>query len=376
MSVEQENAVQNQLLDLNDGVGKVDNPADVRPDPIRMPEEDDPDMIELREAEAAVAAANKALEDQSGPEAVKPPAVDPKAAAPAAKPADQQPRMVPIERLNEVIQQRDQVKEQLNYVKGIADARHEMAKQPVQPQADAQPTAPVKTAKDILNEISAAKVNLAEKYEAGEITAVQWKTHEVALDDAAASVRDQTHKVELDLVRQEAKTEAQKAVQDQSLARQAEKLEAEHPYAKILTNDQFAVLNKIAGDRLVAKGVDPRTNMFQFREELANLTDEFGPAFTGKQLGAANTQQNPDSKAQSVAQQNAPSGAGTKLSELAKARMDKINLSTQQPPDTNSIGSQGGSAPEITESQLMKMTDDEVANLPLSTQQRFLARAS
>lgn len=386
MSVEQDKSVQNPTLDTTTPPAKAELP--VPNDKISMPEDDDPDMRDLREAEAAVAAANKAGE-AADPD--KEPAKDPKPDAPPAgdqtppAPVDlksgqqlaKQPIMVPIERLNEALQQRDLAKEQLNYVKGIADARHEMAKNA----PPAAPTTPVKSPQEVLKDISAAKINLAEKYDAGEITAVQWETHKVALEEAADQVREQMNNAAIEKVRQESTVKANQAVKESALQIQARELEEKHPYAKLINNEQYAVLNQIAGAKLLAQGIDPSANMMKFREELAKLTDTYGPMFTGKMLQASTQTapgqaNNPAPSAPSGSQQPAPSAAGAKLSELALARKNKLELAGQQPPDATAAGSQGGQPQEISDAQILKMTDDEIAVLPASVQQRVLAKAS
>lgn len=371
MSGQQDNLAQN--LD-------EDKSGSPQPDAIRqstlMPEDDDPDMIDLREAEKAIAEANNAGSEDGEDGAEKPPAQEPatQTAAPIAS-TEQQPTvekqqiMIPKARLDEVLRERDEYAGKANYFRGIAEARGEMVKQPSGAPSNETAT-PTKTVQDVLDDISNAKIGLAEKYEAGEITAVEWKKQEVGLDRIERDMQSKLQAAEIERVQQQAKIEAQHAVQSDNLNRQAAELEAKHPYTRLLRDDQMAVLSKIASDQLRAQKIDPKADMFKFRETLAALTDQYGPIMTGKEI----TQDN-SASAKGSAQQNTAAGVKPTLSPMAQARQNKSRIAEQQPPNTNVLGSGGGTRPEITEADIMKMSDDELAALPPSIQSKFVGAA-
>lgn len=342
------------------------------------------DDREIREAnEALVAEQAKASEKDKPPAAAKEtppaepgdkPATEQPPAAPAAQtpPADDKnSHMIPKARLDEVLGKLDEAKNAAAYYKGIADARKELGAQPTRTETDQNnPVEATKTVQELLGEINAQKMALAEKYENGEMTAPQWTAEQIKLDGQAQTLREGLLRIDADRIRAEAISEARNAGMEQRLDENAAVVEKDHPGLLLMPKDgehpHWAFLREEAARSLAAEGVVLRQgdsqSMVTFHRRMGELADRLAPGLTGKPLPA------PASTTQSGTPPKPPVD-NKQPSKVATQRLEKLALSHQQPPDTGGMGS-SGTKPELSDAQLTGMTDDEIANLPAATRAR------
>lgn len=314
-------------------------------------DDNDPMLAALKEAEAESAGQAKAEADkkEEAPAQTK---------ADAAKPEEKStPVMIPKARLDEVLAERDRLKEALTYSQGIVDTQSQMIKGGVAKPAAAQDQngkteVPATETVDVIAKAEADKLALTQKYEDGEITALEWKKQEIELDRL---IRAEADKQTQSLVEKAQKTVSDTLTADkiQSL-KNAEAVERakEHPYvAEIdklppkIRDGVWDQINDEAAVTVAAKGIRPGTATYELEmiRERANLTDKYGPQFTGKQLSSPKP--------------------GT-ASETAQQRAAKLEMAENQPPAFQGNGAT--EKRELTESDINKMTQDQLADMLLS----------
>lgn len=329
---------------------------------------DDPADVELREALAALEAEKnpKSADTTQTQAATEPPKEITEAIPPVAnKEADKTPVMIPKARLDEVLKERDEAKATASYFKGVVDARKEMAQAPAPAQTQTQ-TEPVKTIPELLNDINALKLDYAKKYDEGEMTATEWMSRNIELDNQAATIRSEASKIENERLRKDAVAEARREAMAESLVEHASQQDVAHPsLLEVKSEDHWAFLRSEAARTLSEQGIklvadDTRSTKI-FREQIARLADVYVPIWTGKPLP-----QTVQTTSQGAPQQTQKSG---KTTTIAEQRMAKINLSHQQPPDSGNLGSTGVKT-ELTDAQISRMSDDEIAGLPDATRAR------
>lgn len=286
--------------------------------------------------------------------------------------------MVPKARLDEVIADRESHKGMANYYKGLYDATKQMqgsATQPVngqqtqpdqqpQPQTQAQPQI---TVEQYIGQIDQAKVDLAQKYDDGELTAAEWKKQEAALDGQLRNALNHQTQQQINNVKTETIKTARDEDHNQVLNHQAVELEQKHPYCnEIKDSNHWKILNGEASRTLIASGFTAEQlnttleGKLAFRETIARLTDVYGPIWTGKQLTA------PQGQPAQTANANASP------SQTAAQRQAKIDLANQQPPSSGNMGTASGGATDYTSADIERMSDDDIANLPAAVRNRIL----
>lgn len=343
-------------------------------------EDVDPIIAEMRAAEAEVAAeAAKGTQ----PAAVAPVKTEtqPGTAAPAA-PAATAPKektaspMIPKARLDEVLSENALLKDQIGYMRGLKDAARaapaQTATEPKQPAATAaQPAAGTGPGQGGVDEIEtligaqeARKLELAEKYDNGEISSKQWKEGEILIDKEIRALA--TKRVEA--VRDESRREAQSAVAANNFESVKNntglQLQAKHPNVAVIDSlsegvrdGVWADITRTAAANLAARGIDvkdgnPNTKLLLIQEK-AKLTDNlehFIPWYKAPAAAAA-------PKTETSGQPSQP-----KPSETALNRKAKIDLANSQPPSTSDMGN-GADNRELTEADIENMTEDQMADL-------------
>lgn len=354
------------------------------PAPAPEPATDDVDEIELREARAALKAEQTgssvppALPAETPdpaaalpkPAAAKDPASLP-AAAPAAAGDDEKP-MIPKARLDEVLRKAEEARNAAAYWQGIAEARKDMPGQShAKPSPTDTPAPPSPTIPQLLTAIDTQRVALATKYDAGEIDAVEWEKQRSALDNQAHEIRLEQIRLENLTLKSETLAEAQKVAMQQSLDENAAALDRAHPALfDVKSEDHWAFLRSEAARTLANEGFVLRqhdlTSQKVFHERIASLADLYVPIWTGKPLPVVTK---PGSSPAPAVPAPVPS------SKIADQRQRKIDLAHQQPPDSAQLGS-SGTKPELSEANILSMSDDEIANLPAATRARMTGRAA
>lgn len=349
-----------------------DTPAPITvTDEVAFIEELDPMIEEMKAAEAEIAATggDKGEAEPQGNAQPEAPAQGAKATSP----------MIPKARLDEVLSENALLRDQVGYMRGVIDANAKAPKaaQPEAPKTEGaeQPqtnTDPVQgNAVDVIEtQIEAAekkKLELAERYDEGEISSKQWKEQELAIDKEIRGLLNQ----KFDKAREEGRNEIQAALTAQQAREYVDNtalnLQKAHPNVAVIDSLSPGVRDGVWADitakasaNLAAQGIDvrlakadPRVHAALVKEK-ARLTDDLGSFLPGyaAQPAAQPTQQ--------------PANGGTpvqkKPSEKAQNLAAKIDLANSQPPSTADMG-RGANNGELTEEQVANMTEDQMADL-------------
>lgn len=331
--------------------------------------DNDPMIREMREAEKEIeaAAAGKSGEEgsegdgegqsdtqasegqQSETDPNKVPATDPR----------KETVMVPKARLDEVINQRDRYKEQATYYQGVADTQKQLiesSKSTGQSDGKGQ-TAEADKAPDYdtqINDLKAKKLELADQFEEGTLSAKEWKAKELEIENQIDDLREKKTEEKIQATRTEAKNEIKSTVNannaQQILEDEGEALTQKHPYCAEIDKLPPAIAKGVwqeiadqAVKNLAQKGINPGDkkldSQIAFLREKARLTDEFGPRYTGKQLSQPQKQ----------------------LSETQQQRSVKLEVAQAQPPALE--GTSTTERKELSEADIEKMSQEEVADL-------------
>jgi len=334
--------------------------------------DDDPDAIMLREAQAQVeqeqgSKAEPEPEPTGTAASQEPPA---QAGAQTETPATQgQPTpMVPKPRLDEALNKLDETNRKIAFLEGrLAQSQSQPTAQPAQGTATPAPAQPVKTITEQLDALDMERIALAEKYDKGELSTVEWKKAETELDKRSRAL----------LLEQQKPAAAPQNPQgdDLFLDQVTDQLEQQHPYTVLITSDaDWQFLEVKAREQLKAEGqtigADSRST-FLLRQKMAQLTDTYGPAMTGKTIEKkappANAGQ-PNGGAAKPATQQPNAG----VSQTAQARAAKLDLAARHPVNTGTVGGAAATGETVSAADIENMSDEEIAALPPQTRRRFL----
>lgn len=319
-------------------------------------EENDPMLDGLREAEAEEAAKAKSedkTEDEDDKKSDE--SKDDEGKAAGGDGDDKKPRMIPIERLNEVLSERDALRDILSQQKGVIEFQSKALATKGSPDNDGKTDETQKTATEpdlnqIIETAENKKIELAAKYEDGEISYSEMVRETTNLDR-------EIRKHETDLLKQVEKNAEDVAKQTVSQSdfmrevnRQAAIIQEQHPYVTEIDNlpqhiaaGIWGQINQEAAEILAQKGI-PLNNSLESRvalmKEKAALTDKYGPQYTGKNIGK------PQAK--------------TQLSEKAQQRSDKLDIAQTQPPQLGA--GVGSDSRELTPEMIENMSEDQIAD--------------
>lgn len=336
-------------------------------------EEDDPMLADISAAEEDLrnkAKANQVTDDDAGSDEGQGSELDSEDGTTADKPHDQTPnadekpvKMVPIERLNQVLDKAKTLEDTVNYQKGIIEVQSKAlsTKAPVSqetapkvdnPKGDVNPAI---TLDAQITEAENKKIDLAQKYEDGDIGYAEMQKQMVALDK---EIRENQLK-RINDVEQNARKVAAETVQQNNLKQvidnEALSLQEKHPY--IAAIDQLpehlknGLWNQITSDavaNLLARGINPNSKDPEARvalvREKALLTDKYGPQY-----------------AKLPNQPQQPSTQKTAISETALNREKKLEMASRQPPQVpRGIGTFDR---EVTKDQIAEMDEDQLADM-------------
>lgn len=282
----------------------------------------------------------------------------------------QQPTpMIPKQRFDEVLSRQAEIERQNAFLQGQLMAlrnRDPSAGQGQQGQQTQQQRQP--TLEEVQAEIRKQQDDIAAKFDDGTLTYSEMQKQMRDLNDREYQIREQQllQKVPKPQPQQQPQPQPQQTGDSLYLDQLTAQLEQEHPYVGMIENDSdFNWLVGKAREQLEQQGVrldNSDTAKYQLRKQVAVLSDQYGPMLTGKQLPA---------------KEQKPSGP----SDAAQARLNKMQMRQDMPPDLSRIPSQGGANQagepgELSDSQIEAMSDDEIAALPASTQNRMLGISS
>lgn len=362
MTVDNDNA---ENLDVNNDPKQPDQV--IEKEDWEIEAENDPMLAELSEAEEKLRAEAKAnqVSDDEGE--------DPKVASEEGKTADKPQdapnaedkpvKMVPIERLNQVLDKVKILEDTMNHQKGIIEVQSKAlsTKAPVSqettpkvddPKGDVDPA---KTLETNITEAENKKLELAQKYEDGDLGFAEMQKQMVALDK---EIRDNQLK-RINEIEQNSRKVANETVQQNNLKQvidnEALALQEKHPYINAI--DQLpehlknGVWNQITSDavaNLLARGINPNSKDPEARlalvREKALLTDKYGPEY-----------------AKLPNQPQQPSTEKKAISENALNREKKLDMADRQPP----LPPKGNGVfdKEVTKDQIAEMDEDQLADM-------------
>ena len=345
------------------------------PEPVKQEDEyvdtdydNDPMIVAMKEAEKELAAAEGAQKpDQTqNPEQAQPaqeqgkPGETAQNPDPQADPNKDMP-MIPKARLDEALSKQRTAEDQVAYLSKIVDAQSSViknmpGKQPGtgEPPKGEETQPPVTDFKTQVEELEAKKLEIAEKYDEGELSFKEAQAQSVEIDRTIRNLTDQHYTK----VVSDSKAETQRTLNQQNTLqeamREAARLQPEYPYVaeidampKHEAEGYWHIIRTEAAAKLQEQGVQAFRNNVEtpeFIKAICELSNVYGPKFTGKQLQTATTQQQ--------AGQPKPT---------AQERAQKIELSNQQPPSMANAGHveiQSG----LTAQDLEKMTPEQVAD--------------
>lgn len=337
------------------------------------------DDVDAIEAASAIAALEKEEGDTSGEDAnadegavqegVTTPATpkeDPPATtsaadeAPGTQPGKDDGVMIPKQRFDEAVgkarAEASEAREREEFWKGVAAGRAQGA--PVGSDPQAVPQAPL-TPEDQIAAVRTEQTTLAKAYDDGDMSMAEYKAADVALDD-------QVHGIRAAAAQPVPQGEPAAPPEDLRLQELTASLNDAHPYIQegVLDEASWRFLSTKALDSLAEQGVDlPRgvelspSQQYLFRKEVATQSDVYGPGlapgFKVPPAGAAATTK-----------------SSKDPSAVAAARAEQLASAQQQPANTNGLGAGGGTV-DISEEELVDLSDEEIENLPASVRGSF-----
>lgn len=277
------------------------------------------------------APADAAVEDQTEPTQEADPAAQP------VKASEAKPRMVPIERFNEVINERNKTREEnaelRGVVAGLTISKGAQAK-PDATQEEAEPETPISR----IDKLETEAASLAERYDRGELSFTDYEKARRSIDRQIARLEFEADP-----------PNAQASRDDSYLREQTDRLEEEFPVLKSISADDVKAIVPLAQRQAAKDGVDFSGNTLRFRRYVAE---------TAQRIYGAATQQNQTTTA------GADASGGTPKPGTAAAR--KIEQARNAPPNLNNLSVSGRATQvgEYTPQRVAAMSDDELANLP------------
>lgn len=272
--------------------------------------------------------------------------------------------MIPKPRLDEVLAKNSELQAKLDYMSGVTTTQQQMmemlrnsASQTTQQNQQAAPE-PQKDFETLVGELENKKLELAEKYDEGELSTKDYEAQKVEIDRSIRKMLIDQNAQQADLIKQQTQAAAQQQLTQQQIASAAEQLMVKHPYVKEIdalpnADGAWQFINSIAQNNLIQRGINPNDGSVQSQlammQEKAALTDQHGAYLTGKQLSMPQGS-------------NTPTIAGG-LTQQQKERLDKINLAQQQPPSASGVAGTGQEQ-QFDDTRIEEMSMDELANLP------------
>lgn len=295
------------------------------------------------------------------------PAPQPGKVAPAGGP------MIPKARFDQALADKEAWKARALFMEAQAARQAQRAATPSQP---AQPApAPGPTPKQVIEQqiqaANARSMAAAERFDRGEITAVELERERIQIAAEVASLREQhLYQSILAAIPQPQLGLTDEAYIDEATAR----LEAEHPWLAKCGPAETQFLEQIARAEAVRLGKpisDPcsPSDLLRLRTRVAELSSQFCPSWwPGEQPPAAPAHPQPAAPApvQPAARRGAPQQPAQPQSPAFVRRAgthppDLNRAGTAEPPDT------------MSEERVLSMTTDEIAALPAAVRARLLS---
>ena len=376
---------------------------------------DDPDAVELREAETALKAeaeGKKETDDGGEPAAEegKPEAAEadagtkkPEEAAPATEKPEadatqetagatsesgeaeterqgpDEDNKVPQTRVNEIVRQRNEAVLTAARLQGQNEAmRAMMEKGPAGPDGKPLPEGPAATPEERITAIRAQKAESTQKYEEGELSAVEWQKQQDEFEDQVFAVRQE--QLQAGSGSQAPGQADQPPARDPYVESLMDGLEAAHPYSTVIESKlDWAIVEAKAYASLADEGVqiikgDPQSTL-ALRTRMAEITDDLGPGLTGKTpeeaKAIATAKKSPKSTPVKDGQAAPAQKKPGELSPEAQARKEKLDLAKGIAPDVSNLGGANSGTELPTDEQILGMDEEQIAALPAPALRKF-----
>jgi len=343
--------------------------------------DDDPDLIELRNARTAATAEGADAQGEANADGQPvqpgsdtqpagedtPPARqnqdDPTVEASASEPGNETV-MIPKPRFDEALERASKAELEAARLQGRLEAMSGLVQQsaggqahPGQPQPQSDPR------QERIGAIDGEIEALATRFDNGEITYAETLKQQRALESEARTLRQEIEQAKARPAAEAAAPQTSDLYLDQLTA----KIEREHPLLKHLNDAQFDFLAGQAGEELGGEGIALRGSegSFILRTRIAELSDVYGPAM----LTRAGWSAERIAAAQGVSQPKQP--AQPRPPSSAEARREKLIQQGAMPPDIDRLNG-SGSEVEPSDTDILAMTDEEIAALPAAVRQKAL----
>lgn len=299
---------------------------------------DDEDLAALEAAAAKGADEPEQDEEQTETDAQdQTETVEESATQQAAQPpkGSDKPRMIPIERLNEVIADRNKLREEMAEIRGMVAGLAVTKGQQASPAAqDPEPETP----QSRIEKLEAEAATLAERYDGGSLSFADY-------EKARRTIDRQITRLELE-ADQSRMTERS---DDTYLREQTDRLENDFPVLKSITADDIKAIVPLAQRQAEKDGIDFAGNSLRFRRYVAE---------TAQRIYGSATQQQTSPAAGADAQDGNP--------KPGNATARKVEQARNAPPNLNNLSVSGRAtqAGEYTPQRVAAMSDDELALLP------------
>lgn len=355
-ALEGQGAVPGNDVDKDALVAAEGNPAEVTNPP---PSGDDADADDLALAEIRKAAEAEGP-GQDGSQGEGKTQNDPPAGTKqpeqgeGQQPQGGKPKAVPIERFEQVYNDRKRLQDEVARLAGENIALKSQT-------APAQPTVNPKIA-----DLDAQIASLAKKFDDGEITYSELKRQEREIDAQILAIREE------DLVARAAQRTSQPApqpVNDLTFQRETKRLEAEYePYLDLIPDAYFDGFVSDVRAKLAAEGI---TEIRANSEELLLLRERIGQAAKAEAAFWSQKSGKP-----------VPTGGQTQPTQAQPARpaaqpspeqrLAKLAMQSEMPPNLGSLNRTGGVDDAPTEAAIEAMSDEEIAMLSPNMRNKLL----
>ena len=309
----------------------------------------------LREAEAEEAAAAAGTPPEPAPAAI------PAAAAPAPAPAaDAAAIMIPKARLDEALTRNRHLEAAVLRMEGMIQAMQRGAPVPA-PAEPQQPAAP--TLEQLIQAEEGRIEEAATRFDAGEITMVEFKRVE---RDAGAKISSLREQALYEAISARIPGQTLSMTDQLLLDRRTAALEAANPWLAVIgAGGRLDGLVALARAELAAIGEpiqgDGPMETLRLREKVAEMSGLYGPRWYPNAIQPA-----------SAAPQSAAAPAPTaRPSAPAAPANNPLARVASHPPNINEMGSTALGSNDPTEAQLEAMSTDEIAALPAAVRARL-----
>lgn len=356
------------MVENNDGGAIAPAEDNARPDPGNDQQTSGQQHVDIDDLalQAAIEAAEaeERGDDKQGAKEPEPSAKEPEDGDDLLPPeggGGKQPGPVPYERFREVNKDLRDARDRLAYLEGQMDALKSASGNALPPLAPpaANQAPPPASIPDQIKTLRAGLMESAAAFDAGEISLADFERKRGEVEDTISSLN-------LQVAAEIAARNSGPSLADETLLQaHAQTLNQEYPALMVIPRDDLqALANMVMAQEARAGrpiGDTPQETM-RLRTIVAKRAAPYAAAI-GIEV--------PSSTPPSADKKDTAAG---NLSPAAQARLKKMGMAAEMPPDTSGMGSPGTSDDPYSDARVARMSDDELAALPEATRRRILSR--